>query len=107
MHSNRVSQFYAFGEYDEDLSGELLRRFRDTMLEFIRDCGEDEEYPSKQILATITVAIDDLLESHVVASLVSEGWPSLIATSVGDVLADQTRMQAHEIVQDVINQDLN
>ena len=106
MH-NRVSQFYAFGEFDPDLSGQLLERFRDTMLEFIRDCGEDEEYPSKQLLSTITVAIDDLLESHVVASLVCEGWPSDITNSVGGVLANQTRMQAQEIVRDIINHDLN
>ena len=107
MQPNRVSEFYAFGAHDLGLTTQLADRFRKTMCDFIIDCGEDDEYPSQELLATITLAIDELLQSHVCASLYSEGWPKTIVDSVGDHLECRTLYNAQKLVSEIINQDLN
>ena len=107
MHTNRVSEFYAFGAHDLSLASQLADRFRETMCDFITDCGEDEDYPSQEILSAITLAIDALLQSHVCASLYSEGWPRRIVDTVGDHLELKTLRNAQRLVSEIINEDLN
>lgn len=107
MHTNRVSEFYAFGAHDLGLASQLADRFRKTMCDFIVECGEDDEFPSQELLSTITMAIDELLQSHVCASLYSEGWPRRIVDSVSQHLENRTLYNAQRLVSEIINEDLN